>query len=73
MKSIIHKVIASIVIAGLLKFTVDMGLYLMNQPYDFTFFAGLMINVIAAFVVVFAMSRVFSPDFTTIKDLFTKK
>jgi hypothetical protein len=73
MNTVFHKVIASVVIAGLLKFSVDMGFYLMNQPYDFTFFAGLMINIIALIGVGFAISRIFSPKFTTIKDLFIHK
>jgi hypothetical protein len=73
MKTVFHKIVASVILAMILKFAIDTGLYLMNQPYDMAFFLGLVLNLVAAFGVGFALRRVFSSDFTTIKDLFIHK
>ena len=73
MKTILHRAIATIVLACLLKFAIDTGLWMMNQSYDFTFFLGLMLNIVSLFAAGFAIKRIYAPEFTTIKDLFTHK
>ena len=73
MNTIFHRIIATVLLAGILKFALDTGLYLMNQSYDMAFFLGLVLNLIAAFGVGFALRRVYGPDFKTIKDLFIHK
>jgi len=73
MKTVFHRLIAAGILLMVLKFSIDTGLYMMNQPYDITFFLGLVLNLVAAFGTGFALYRVFGPDFKTIKDLFIHK
>jgi hypothetical protein len=68
-----HRILTIALLTGLLKASLDLGLHLMNQPYDFTFFLGLMLNIIAAFAYGFFVGRVISSKFNSIKDLFTHK
>jgi hypothetical protein len=73
MKRKIHQAIALVFLIGLFASLLDSGIWMMNQPYDFTFFMGLMTNIVAGIIFGHGLHRILNPKFNTIKDLFTYK
>jgi hypothetical protein len=73
MKSIIQRVIVIVSSLGLLKVAVDLGVWLMNVPNDITFFLGLLLILISSILAFLGINKALTKEFTTIKDLFTKK
>ena len=73
MKRKIHQAVTIVILIGLFAAILDAGIWMMNQPYDFTFFMGLMTNIVAGIVFGYGLHRVLNPKFNTIKDLFNYK
>lgn len=73
MKRKIHQAVTIIILIGLLAMLLDVGIWLMNLPYDLTFFLGLMINIVSGMLFGFGLHKVLNIKFNTIKDLFTYK
>jgi hypothetical protein len=73
MKILFHRALATIFLLAWLKFGTDIGIYLMNQPDDFSLFGGLALVVCCGIGIGFGLIRVYSSNFKTIKNLFKNK